>query len=123
MRQPVWVPEGSGGGKQQRMHKEGKVGAPKVWELLARTAGTGRQAIVAGATASACRLAGAAPARLCHLPCHHLYQGFGGSVVPVVDGVPARVKRRTCQPDPFQQVGGWVLGGWLGRWVDGWVAG
>ncbi|KAG2437314.1 hypothetical protein HXX76_005971 [Chlamydomonas incerta] len=31
--------------------------------------------------------------------------GFGGSVVPVVDGVPARVKRRTCQPDPFQQIG------------------
>ncbi|KXZ41222.1 hypothetical protein GPECTOR_638g746 [Gonium pectorale] len=32
-------------------------------------------------------------------------QGFGGSVVPIEEGVPARVKRRTCQPDPFQQIG------------------
>ncbi|GLC42030.1 hypothetical protein PLESTB_001060800 [Pleodorina starrii] len=32
-------------------------------------------------------------------------EGFGGSVVPVVEGVPSRIKRRTCQPDPFQQIG------------------
>ncbi|GIL66252.1 hypothetical protein Vafri_19868 [Volvox africanus] len=32
-------------------------------------------------------------------------RGFGGSVVPVVEGVPHRIKRRTCQPDPFQQIG------------------
>lgn len=31
--------------------------------------------------------------------------GFGGAVFPNRDGVPARIKRRVCTPDPFQQIG------------------
>ena len=31
--------------------------------------------------------------------------GFGGAVFPIVEGVPARVKRRVATPDPFQQIG------------------
>ena len=31
--------------------------------------------------------------------------GFGGSVYPIKEGVPARVQRRVCSPDPFQQIG------------------
>lgn len=31
--------------------------------------------------------------------------GFGGAVYPIRDGVPARVQRRVCAPDPFQQIG------------------
>lgn len=32
-------------------------------------------------------------------------EGFGGAVFPNRDGVPARVRRRVCAPDPFQQIG------------------
>lgn len=31
--------------------------------------------------------------------------GFGGSVYPIKEGVPSRVQRRVCAPDPFQQIG------------------
>ena len=31
--------------------------------------------------------------------------GFGGSVYPIRDGVPGKVQRRVCAPDPFQQIG------------------
>lgn len=31
--------------------------------------------------------------------------GFGGSVYPIKEGVPAKVMRRVCNPDPFQQIG------------------
>lgn len=31
--------------------------------------------------------------------------GFGGSVYPVRDGIPPKVTRRVCNPDPFQQIG------------------
>ncbi|GAB4820873.1 hypothetical protein N2152v2_007919 [Parachlorella kessleri] len=32
-------------------------------------------------------------------------RGFGGAVFPVKEGVPAKIKRRVCAPDPFQQIG------------------
>lgn len=32
-------------------------------------------------------------------------EGFGGAVYPIRDGVPPRVRRRVCAPDPFQQIG------------------
>lgn len=31
--------------------------------------------------------------------------GWGGAVFPIREGVPSRVKRRVCAPDPFQQIG------------------
>jgi len=31
--------------------------------------------------------------------------GFGGSVYPIREGVPGKVQRRVCAPDPFQQIG------------------
>ena len=31
--------------------------------------------------------------------------GWGGAVFPIREGVPPRVKRRVCAPDPFQQIG------------------
>ncbi|KAI3428063.1 hypothetical protein D9Q98_006447 [Chlorella vulgaris] len=31
--------------------------------------------------------------------------GWGGAVFPIKEGVPARIKRRVCAPDPFQQIG------------------
>ena len=31
--------------------------------------------------------------------------GFGGSVYPIREGVPVKVLRRVCAPDPFQQIG------------------
>jgi radical SAM family uncharacterized protein/radical SAM-linked protein len=31
--------------------------------------------------------------------------GFGGSVYPIREGVPGKVVRRVCAPDPFQQIG------------------
>lgn len=31
--------------------------------------------------------------------------GWGGAVFPIREGVPPRVRRRVCAPDPFQQVG------------------
>ncbi|KAK9820493.1 hypothetical protein WJX72_010859 [[Myrmecia] bisecta] len=32
-------------------------------------------------------------------------EGFGGAVFPIREGIPARVTRRVCSPDPFQQIG------------------
>lgn len=31
--------------------------------------------------------------------------GFGGSIYPIREGVPERILRRVCAPDPFQQIG------------------
>jgi len=36
---------------------------------------------------------------------YEAFEGFGGAVFPVEEGVPARVVRRVATPDPFQQVG------------------
>lgn len=39
------------------------------------------------------------------LPPPHPSRSFGGAVFPIKTGVPERVKRRVCAPDPFQQIG------------------
>lgn len=31
--------------------------------------------------------------------------GFGGAVYPNKEGIPPRIRRRVCSPDPFQQIG------------------
>jgi radical SAM superfamily enzyme YgiQ (UPF0313 family) len=31
--------------------------------------------------------------------------GWGGAVFPIKEGVPPRIRRRVCAPDPFQQIG------------------
>lgn len=53
----------------------------------------------------------------CLLPC----RSWGGAVFPNREGVPPRVKRRVCAPDPFQQArravgasGGWRQAGCCG---------